>query len=283
MTDYACSLFLVLATLFVAVVYRARVAMTSTRTFERIERAGSSPLLGKGPMLALYWALQPVGRACIALGISANQISWLSLVGGIGAAGALCLGHFGIAAALSVVASIADALDGIVARGTGTASDAGETLDATVDRYVEFLFLAGLGIYYREHVAALALVLLALLGSIMVSYGTAKAEALHVEAPRGAMRRAERAVYLTSGVAFAPIVGFWLARSSIAVWWAEAAPVLGALVIVGLVANVSAVRRLVAVAAAVRAREPVRLEAVEKDASDEAALEPMEVTRSATR
>jgi CDP-diacylglycerol--glycerol-3-phosphate 3-phosphatidyltransferase len=282
MTDYACSLFLVLATLFVAVAYRARVAMTSTRTFERIERAGSSPLLGKGPMLALYWALQPVARACIALGVTANQISWLSLVGGIAAAAALCAGHFGVAAAFSVVASIADALDGIVARETGTASDAGETLDATVDRYVEFLFLAGLGVYYREHVYALGLVLLALLGSIMVSYGTAKAEALHVEPPRGAMRRAERAVYLTAGVAFAPIAGFWLARYGVNEWWASAASVLLALAIVGLVANVSAVRRLVAVAAAARARAPGPVETVEK-ADGDASLEPMEVTRSAMR
>lgn len=282
MTDYACSLFLVLATLFLAVVYRARVAMTSTRTYERIERAGSSPLLGKGPMLALYWALQPVARACIALGVTANQISWLSLVGGIGAGAALCVGHFGVAAALSVVASVADALDGIVARETGTASDAGETLDATVDRYVEFFFLAGLGVFYRGQVFALGLVLLALLGSIMVSYGTAKAEALQVEPPRGAMRRAERAVYLTAGVAFAPIAGFWLARYGVAVWWGEAAPVLLSLVIVGVVANVSAVRRLVAVAAAARARTPTQPEAAEK-APGEGSLEPMEVTRSAMR
>jgi phosphatidylglycerophosphate synthase len=278
MTDYACSLFLLLGTLFIAVVYRARLAVATTRTLERIERAGSSPFLGKGPMLALYWALQPVARACAALGITANQISGLSLVCGVGAAAALAVGHFGIAAAFSVVAAVADALDGIVARETGTASDAGETLDAAVDRYVEFLFLAGLGIYYRDHVFVLALALFALLGSIMVSYGTAKAEALHVEPPRGAMRRAERAVYLTTGVAFAPIVGFWVARFGFTEWWWEAAPVLFSLAIVAVVANVSAVRRLVAVAAAARARSGE----VSK-ASDPASLETMEVTRTVTR
>ena len=40
----------------------------------------------------------------------------------------------------------------------------------------------------------------------MVSYSTAKAEALGVEPPRGAMRRQERAVYFVLGAALVPIV-----------------------------------------------------------------------------
>jgi hypothetical protein len=43
--------------------------------------------------------------------------------------------------------------------------------------------------YFEETLIALG----AIAGSFMVSYSTAKAEALSVEAPRGSMRRSERA------------------------------------------------------------------------------------------
>ncbi len=88
----------------------------------------------------------------------------------------------------------------------------------------------------------------------MVSYGTAKAEALGVESPRGAMRRVERAVYLDAGVLFVPIAGALAARFGLPAW-VEHVPVLLALGLVGAVGNVSAVRRLLAVARAVAARD----------------------------
>ena len=168
---------------------------------------------------------------------------------------ALAFGHFGVGAALTAVATLCDALDGIVARLTGTASDAGEVFDAAVDRYQEFFFLGGLAIYFRNEAVALVLVLLTALGSFMISYGTAKAEALNVEAPRGAMRRVERAVYLDAGVVFAPIAGAVALRFGLPAW-VETVPILLALALVGGVGNVSAVRRLLAVARAVAARQP---------------------------
>ncbi len=172
-----------------------------------MDQAGASALLGKGAMEAGYWSLQPVGRALIALGFNANGVTLVSLGFGLTAAVALSLGHFGVGAAFTAVATLGDALDGIVARQTGTASNAGEVFDAAVDRYQEFFFLGGLAVYFRADAVALVLTLLALLGSFMVSYGTAKAEALGVESPRGAMRRVERAVYLGAGVVFAPVAG----------------------------------------------------------------------------
>ncbi len=158
---------------------------------------------------------------------------------------------------LTAISSLGDALDGIVARQTGTASDAGEVFDAAVDRYQELFFLGGLAVYFRTDVAALLLVLFAALGSFMISYGTAKAEALNVEAPRGAMRRVERAVYLAAGVVFAPIAAAVAVRFSLPAWVGNT-PVLLSLALVGGVGNVSAVRRLVAVARAVAARQPPR-------------------------
>lgn len=253
MIDLQVSLILLALTAAAAVAYGVRLTRVGAAHDPRIDRAGTSVLLGKGVMEAAYWALQPVGRAAVWLGLTANGITLASLVLGLVGAFALAMGHFGVGAALTVVSALGDALDGIVARQTGTASDAGEVFDAAVDRYEEFFFLAALAYYFREEPLPLVLALLAVLGSFMVSYGTAKAEALQVEAPRGAMRRAERAVYLVSGVLFAPVAAAVAARLGLPAWvgWA---PILATLALVGVVANVSGARRLAAIARAVAVR-----------------------------
>jgi len=164
-----------------------------------------------------------------------------------------------------VAASLGDALDGLVARRTGTASVAGALLDASVDRYEEFFFLGGLAIHFRESTPMLALTLLALAGSFMVSYGSAKAEALGVPVPPGAMRRAERAVFLCAGVAATPVFA-WATADSDLPDWAARAPLLAALASIAVVANVSAVRRLRFIA---QGKAPlVRPLAVSVDAED---------------
>jgi CDP-diacylglycerol--glycerol-3-phosphate 3-phosphatidyltransferase len=111
--------------------------------------------------------------------------------------------------------------------------------------------LAGLAIHLREDVASLAIVLAALLASFMVSYGSAKAEALRVPVPPGSMRRLERSVCLCAGVALVPVARALVAALGAATWLAEA-PILVALAVVAIVGNASAVARLRVVAALAR-------------------------------
>ena len=95
----------------------------------------------------------------------------------------------------------------------------------------------------------------------MVSYSTAKAEALHVTPPRGNMRRTERAVYLTLGAVLSPIsiqsfeMGKGYASTQGLYPIAIGYPMVFALFLVALFANISAVERLYAIAKEVRARE----------------------------
>ena len=252
--DLACSFAILAVFAAAAAAYGVHKSRAGASRYARVDRAGASALLGKGAMEAGYWSLQPVGRALVALGITANGVTLISLVLGLLSAVALAFGHFGIGAALTAAATLGDALDGIVARQTGTASDAGEVFDAAVDRYQEFFFLGGLAVYFRADMVALVLTLLAVLGSFMVSYGTAKAEALGVESPRGAMRRVERGVCLDAGVVFVPVAGALAARFGLPSW-VEHMPILLSLALVGGVGNVSAVRRLYAVARAAAARD----------------------------
>src|SRR5580692_9307569 len=116
----------------------------------------------------LVRTLSPVADALIAAGVSANAVTGASLVAGLFAGGALALGHFGIAAFAIAVASLGDAVDGLVARRTRTASVGGALFDASVDRYEEFFVLGGLALYFRSSACALALALLSITGSFMV-------------------------------------------------------------------------------------------------------------------
>lgn len=255
-----------------AAAYGVRVAFKGRARFERIDRQGGSPLLSKGAMELGYWILMPLAKSFATLGATPNQVSWASL--GFGFVAGICLatGHFGFGAICAAISGFFDSLDGMVARMSGLASDVGEVLDAAVDRYVEFFFLAGLIVYYRAVPVLQVLALLALLGSFMVSYSTAKAEALQVEAPKGSMRRPERAVYLNLGAAL----------SALSIAWFEAPgtfpialgyPMIVALGLVALVANVSAIGRFRRIASAIRCREQ-DTPAVETTAKRESPQDP---------
>jgi CDP-diacylglycerol---glycerol-3-phosphate 3-phosphatidyltransferase len=237
-----------------AAVYGVRVAVKGRVHFDRIDRQGGTRLLTKGSMELGYWMLQPVARLLVFLRIGPNTVSWASLVFGILAGACLAVGHFGFGAVLATVSGFLDSLDGMVARRSGVASDAGEILDAVVDRYVEFVFLAGLIVYYRQIPGLQVLALLALLGTFMVSYSTAKAEALQVSLPKGAMRRPERAVYLILGAALSTVTIPWFEsqwQSTVQIGY----PMVLALGLVALMANVSSIERFWFIAKAIRARE----------------------------
>jgi phosphatidylglycerophosphate synthase len=188
-------------------------------------------------------ALDQVVIVLVRLGVSANAVTLSSLV--LAAIGSvlLCAGFLGAACLVMVIASLGDAIDGRIARRTRSASVGGALLDASVDRYEEFLFLGGIALYLRASALALLVVLCALAGSFMVSYGSAKAEALGVGVPPGAMRRPQRAVCLCLGVGATPVFG-WLAAGGVVPGWAARAPLFAALGLIAAVANASAVRRL---------------------------------------
>jgi phosphatidylglycerophosphate synthase len=249
--------------LLLAAGYGFRVAVKGRAQFDRVDRQGGSRFLNKGLMELGYWILQPVAELFAWFRIAPNTLSWTSLVLGFLSGACLAGGRFGFAAIFAMISGLLDSLDGMVARISGAASEAGEILDAAVDRYVEFFFLSGLVIYYREIPTLQFLALSALLGSFMVSYSTAKAEALKVNPPRGNMRRPERAVYLTSGAALSAVTIAWFetrGESPIAIGY----PMVVALALVAIVANVSSIVRLRYIAKETRIREVAERKPVEK-------------------
>jgi phosphatidylglycerophosphate synthase len=247
MVDLACSTALLSLALLVALAYGVRVVRHGAARFARVNREGRSPLLGQPVMQMGYWAMRPLARAACALGITANAVSWTSLVLAAAAGLAFSTGHFGLGAVLSLVSSSCDALDGMIARETATASQAGEVLDAAIDRYAELLFFAGVAVWLRRSAPLLLVTLAATAGAVMVSYATAKAESLQIAAPRGAMRRPERAVYLVVGALLVPVAA-WLRTAWGGPSWIDVAPLAASLTLVAAIGNFSAVARLAAVA-----------------------------------
>lgn len=222
--------------------FSVREVLIGRHSSARIQKQGSSPFLGHYPMEFAYWVLGPIGRLAAALKLSPNLFSWSCLILGAASGVAAALGRISLAGGLALISASLDALDGMVARSRGVASDAGEVLDAAVDRYTEFFFLGGLCFHYRFEPWALALVLLALLGSFMVSYSQAKGEAMSIDVPKGLMRRPERALYLGGGAFLSPLVSSWFE-------WAHQPtldyPLLFSILLVGIFGNATALHRFV--------------------------------------
>jgi len=243
---YALAGFFVLAGLM----YGVRLAVTGAARSERVGRIGGTALIGRGLMDWTYWAIEPIVRGLAALGITPNGLTWSALVFGLGAGVALAWAQWGLATLLATASTFCDIFDGQVARLTKTGSNKGELLDAVCDRYTEFAFLAGIAIWFHDSVWRLCLVLAAMCACYMVSYASAKAEAMQVEAPRGLMRRHERAVYLICGIGLTSLFGDLLHDRFPSL--PDHSFVIAGLASVAVIGNVAAVTRLVRIGRALR-------------------------------
>jgi CDP-diacylglycerol---glycerol-3-phosphate 3-phosphatidyltransferase len=110
-------------------------------------------------------------------------------------------------AALFVIGSILDILDGALARRTGKGTPFGAFLDSTVDRVGEGFMIAAIGLVLARdgNEWGLALAFAAIAGSFLVSYTRARAEALGLKGDVGIGSRAERVVVITAGLVLAPL------------------------------------------------------------------------------
>jgi CDP-diacylglycerol--glycerol-3-phosphate 3-phosphatidyltransferase len=110
-------------------------------------------------------------------------------------------------AALFVIGSILDILDGALARRRGTGTVFGAFLDSTVDRVGEGFMLGAIGLVLMRAGSewGVALTFAAIAGSFLVSYTRAKAESLDLSGEVGIGSRAERVVVITSGLVLAPL------------------------------------------------------------------------------
>jgi CDP-diacylglycerol--glycerol-3-phosphate 3-phosphatidyltransferase len=128
------------------------------------------------------------------IGVSINVLSGL-LFG---------YGQFFAAGVILIVANLFDMLDGQVARLSGRVTRFGGFLDSSLDRLSDMVVFVGLMVFYARDTAAhstlnVFLAGAALMGSVLVSYTSARAESLIPKCDVGFLRRPERVVLLIIG------------------------------------------------------------------------------------
>lgn len=141
--------------------------------------------------------------------LTPNAISITGLVLNVGAAVLVTQRLFFLAGLAFIAGSIMDTLDGRYSRISGKGTLFGAFLDSTLDRIEEGVVLTAVAWYFAERgdeLAAAACVLV-VLGSLMVSYTRARAEALGVECKVGLATRPVRVVILSAGLVLAKGAG----------------------------------------------------------------------------
>src|SRR5881227_3959031 len=113
-------------------------------------------------------------------------------------------GHFFWAGIALIVANLFDMLDGQVARLSGRVTRFGGFLDSSLDRLSDMVVFVGLMVFYARDTQfhSTLNVFLAgagLMGSIMASYASARAESLIPKCDVGFLRRPERVVLFIIG------------------------------------------------------------------------------------
>jgi CDP-diacylglycerol---glycerol-3-phosphate 3-phosphatidyltransferase len=141
--------------------------------------------------------------------LTPNAISIVGLILNLAAAVLVTQRLFFCAGIAFIVGSVMDTLDGRYSRMSGKGTLFGAFLDSTLDRIEEGVVLAAVAGYFASQGDdfAAAMCVIAVLGSLMVSYTRARAEALGVECKVGVATRAVRVVILSIGLVFAKGAG----------------------------------------------------------------------------
>jgi CDP-diacylglycerol---glycerol-3-phosphate 3-phosphatidyltransferase len=185
-----------------------------------------------------YRVLDPLTDWMVRRNVHPNLLTTMGFAVTVVAGGFYAVDHVRTAGFFVLLGGAFDIFDGRVARQSGLASKFGSFYDSTLDRISEVVVYLGLLSLYNRYQADLTditmvyLILLAMAGSLMVSYTRARAEALGLDCKVGFMQRPERIVLL-GGASLA----FGL------MWEGKAISIV--IIVVALLTNVTAVQRIV--------------------------------------
>ena len=156
--------------------------------------------IGRGAMRIINSMVRGLASA----GVHPNILTAIGVFINVGCGVLFGFGEFFWAGIVLIVANLFDMLDGNVARLSGKTTRFGGFLDSSLDRLSDMVSFLGIIVFYAgnrpEH--SLLNVFLAgvgLIGSVMVSYTTARSEGFGVKANVGFLQRPERIVLLIIG------------------------------------------------------------------------------------
>lgn len=147
------------------------------------------------------------------LGVKPNMVTAAGLIGNLIAAFFIAYGKLTWGGLIAMLVGPLDALDGTMARMRNESGRYGAFVDSVTDRYSEIALYGGLLVYFNKTGTwqDALLVFFAAVGSIMVSYTRARAEALNYSAKIGLLTRVERYIVLIPGIIFGfPRISLWI-------------------------------------------------------------------------
>jgi len=158
----------------------------------------------------IYNVINPLIKAMIKIGITPNIVTFTGFLGNCLAAFLFINAAFMATDAMTwigwgglvlILSGLFDMMDGRLARLGNMSSAFGAFWDSTLDRYSELISLGGLAAFWFTVGESIwgVVTMLALIGSIMVSYVRARAEGLGLDCKVGFMQRPERVVALSIG------------------------------------------------------------------------------------
>lgn len=155
----------------------------------------------------------PIGRVMVRMGMTANALTLVGLLGTFVGLGIILSGRPVLGAATAGVAAVLDAFDGTVARLRGTQSQLGAFYDSVADRMSDTAVFATAAWIVRDDALAFAVVMVALGMASATSYIRAKAESLGWTATVGLVERTERLLLMlvALGLGFVEVAAWILA------------------------------------------------------------------------
>ena len=152
------------------------------------------------------WIAAPLGQIAAWLektGISPNALTLIGFFLTVAVAAVLATGQLLWGGLLLIFAALFDTLDGALARHAGKTTIFGAFLDSVMDRFSESVTLVALIWYFSGQAdgrTPVILLAVTIVGSLMVSYTRARAEAVNIECKEGFFQRTERIIVLILGL-----------------------------------------------------------------------------------
>ena len=147
------------------------------------------------------------------LPITPNQVTVAGVAVAFFAAGLVATGNLLVGGVVLALGGTFDILDGALARATKRSYPFGAFLDSTTDRYSEAAIYLGIVMFFLGRPnprPAVVGAILAIIGSLLVSYVRARAQSLGFKCESGLFARPERVVATVAGLVLGASVLFWV-------------------------------------------------------------------------
>lgn len=136
--------------------------------------------------------------------VNPNILTIWGVVFGFGASACIALDYLLTGGILIIISGLFDLMDGAVARTTDNVTLFGGFLDSVLDRYADLFIMFGIFVHFLRHGGFFypIVAFVAAIGTGIIPYARARAEAASLVCNTGMLERPERLIILLAGLFF---------------------------------------------------------------------------------